>query len=1724
MKACADLLPVKDPEGPELLPKDGVFVCGRRWDSNHTKILVCGPGKNVEGILLDGMHLLCPGREESVYARSLALCRVRLDGSELSRDKWRETYPAPGARMEFLYAPGKGGGGKNVLSSVLSIVVAVAAVWAGPALAGAMGLVTSTGALTTVGTLVAAGTTAAIMVAGGWAINSLFPVSQPSLSASQQALETSQTYSISGGQNSANLNGYVPLVLGTYRMTPPLGAKSWTMRSGDDQYFNMLVIWGHADVSVTDFRIGETPLSKFSGVTHVFHGASTGNDLRYFAKSYNEQSIGATLDYNVPVTRSVGECDSISVEIAFSSLANLSSGSAQATSVQFKIEYALEGSNSWKTFASTYAFHCPAQYVDCYTGASESDAWASSDGTWHVRQSDSDWSNPNWTNGKIQVTDPHFSPYPVESYSDSHKHHEWRFRACDYNAGTVNYVTITGSQTTTLARTFEWSVPHGKYQVRITRLTPDTDDATIQDTGVWNIARAITNKAAFNTPLPVACSELRIKASEELSGYVSDFNALVKSYIPDWNGSSWVKDETANPASELRYILTSQHGSYRPWTASKIDEESFREFHDFCEKEGFTFNYVCDTEMLTWKRLSQIAAAGRGAVTLDNDGKFSIIIDKAGKVPVQMFTPRNSWGLTVQRSFTRAPHALRATFRDASSDYDEVQNYVYADGYNASNATNILEWECEGKTNWNEVWRFGRYYLASMKLRPETITLSTDWEWRMCRRGDLVAVASDVLTNTFGTARIQRLIYSVDGELVYVGREEDIPHDDSGADLLPVGVQLDDSVYYSEPSPARYGIAVRLSTGRLATYEVQPKYGEESADLTFMYALSAAQVPPLGALADVALFGSDGEMEYGEYLVSGITPGDDMSADLTLIPYAPEIMDADKGEIPAWNPPIRLDTVPNKNNLPTPVITETRSDESVLIRSGDSIISCIAAWYRLPSSPDATLGEIQVQMRAVSDFGQEFTAYFPMTAPYPFVQGVQDGQAYTVTLRLVSSRGVTSQWSQPVVVVVVGKTSRPPVPEGFTAVPQNPEGIRVSWQAVTVADFDHYEVSGAAEAKTIDTSVILPVYGRTGAIPFELVSVDTLGLKSSPAAAATATVEEPAVPSPTYEVLTTEGARIRWQDCMTTWGIDHYVVEDLYTGETINYADTQFSISPRPIGNVYDFHIQAVDIFQNVGPVKDFSVSIGEIEAPKPSASVDGTQLVISWSAVLSPFQIDVYEVADDTGKVLGTVKGTTFRFLAPAAGVWNYKVRAVDIIGQASAWGECGITLTYPKAPQVSALLEDDHIALTWTQPALDGSQVPVIAYDVVRQWDVERDDGIVETMEQDYGRTDALALSVPAVTAGDHSFMVRAVDNSGNIGPWGYADFVAQAPGRVTFFDCSAVDNNVMIYYTAPNFVFFPIKEYLIEDISDGLGAEVGRTDANFFADIRSAAGDYTYGVTPVDIAGNIGQRSTITIAVSSPPDFILYSDYHSLFNGSKTNMILDGEGHMIGPVPVNETWQENTERVAGQLGMSAENVSWQDKVDGGMQYFVSPPVESGVYSEIVDVGTLIPSTKISVIITSDALEDNPSFTCKIEVSEDKQAWRTAAENATAVYATSFRYVRYTLTWTGGLVSVSDIYYRLDVKRKMDFGQVAVAADDNGEGWVSMEETPLLTGKWVPFTVSFADVQSFPQPQVVNDTGKTAHIVFEDKLNPSGFRIFALDKNGNRVAATIDWAAYGV
>lgn len=209
----------------------------------------------------------------------------RLGSAVIKREHWHRVRPHAGVHVVIRIVPGK-----NILKSLLSIVVSVIAValgqlWA-PALAGAFGI--STGVASG---LIGLG----VNVLGSLLINALIPPAKPKTTDSQR----NDTYTISGWQNRVDPNGVVPDVMGAIRYAPPFAAKSYTEIVGDIQYIRAVFNFGYGGtygVDLSKFQIGDTSLDDYDEVqTEIREGLATDEPLALYPKQVNEENIGAEL-------------------------------------------------------------------------------------------------------------------------------------------------------------------------------------------------------------------------------------------------------------------------------------------------------------------------------------------------------------------------------------------------------------------------------------------------------------------------------------------------------------------------------------------------------------------------------------------------------------------------------------------------------------------------------------------------------------------------------------------------------------------------------------------------------------------------------------------------------------------------------------------------------------------------------------------------------------------------------------------------------------------------------------------------------------------------------------------------------------------------------------------------------------------------------------------------------------------------------------------------------------------------------------------------------------------------------------------------------------------------------------------------------------------------------------------------------------------------------------
>ncbi|QKK18657.1 host specificity factor TipJ family phage tail protein [Rhizobium indicum] len=425
---------------------------------------------------------------------------------------------------------------------------------------------------------------------------------------------------------------------------------------------------------------------------------------------------------------------------------------------------------------------------------------------------------------------------------------------------------LTSNSPQAIRRTLSKSVPRGKYDVRLSKSSPDYDGKdTVAETVYWTAVRGRRNEPVISFSKPLTVIAMRIRATGQLNGAVNTLNCIASPKIRAWNGTTWSSGQTTrNPADHFRQVLQG-NGNARPVDGASIDLESLQDWHAYCEAKGFTFDLVATEQKSVYDRLTEITAAGRAAVSF-RDGRWGVVWDVADSPIVQHFSPRNSANFSSVRAYVDMPHGFRVSFINRENGYLNDERVVYDDGYTEANATKFEGLDFPGVTDKDLVWKHGRYHIAQLRLQRETYSLDTDFENLVCTRGDRVRVNHDVVLWGTGAARVRSV------------------------SAAPEGVVLDDLLRME--AGKTYSMRFRRPDGSSLLRTVTGIDGEFRS---FVFS-DTGDLPSAG---DLALFGENG-FESVVLRVKSILARQDLSARLELVDDAPAIMLADTGDIPPF--------------------------------------------------------------------------------------------------------------------------------------------------------------------------------------------------------------------------------------------------------------------------------------------------------------------------------------------------------------------------------------------------------------------------------------------------------------------------------------------------------------------------------------------------------------------------------------------------------------------------------------------------------------------------------------------------------------------------------------------------------------------------------------------------------------------------------------------------------
>jgi hypothetical protein len=633
-----------------------------------------------------------------------------------------------------------------------------------------------------------------------------------------------------------------------------------------------------------------------------------------------------------------------------------------------------------------------------------------------------------------------------------------------------------------------------QYEVRVRRVNDSNPEPSDELRNYFKVL--LFSVTGFSNTQPaidppgcrIAKSAIRLQSSSKANGTIEGINALLQTIAYDWDGTNWTMRATNNPASLFLYVLSHPANAYRVEVAnanSSIDLAKFQEWHSFCVSKNLTYNSVVTNTQSVMDVLRDIAAAGKASPSFV-DGKWSIVIDKPRSYPVQHFTPHNSWGFESTKILPKIPDGFRISFPNEAKAYQPDEIIVYKEGISSANATIFEELRLPGVTNKAQAEYFGKWHYAQLKLRPETYTFNTDFEYLVCTRGDWVKVAHDVPLWGTGTGRIVSI--------------------SNGGLTLKLSESIS-MLTTADGGPTTY--AIRIRTNALSNNSILKNLAPITTSGYTDTITLASSVSNDGVLADNLFMLGELGKETQDLIVIAVEPTGNTSARLTLVDYSPQIYSENFTNL-VYDANISGDSVKAGTNpiLYAPIITGMTSDNTMneQITKGNYQNTLLVSFAN-PSklSQYATKVELQIVLSTAefSDNTSTDSYIVNKESGSITIKNLSTGKSYKIRVRYTNADGtLTGPWSDTEFVVANGRGTNNSGINSMTA-KRSTRFLNIApYLAIKPNDFKYFEARVFKDPGTGDfwdnTSTDIKKVTFTGTTTVDLKEFPTPRISDSP--------------------------------------------------------------------------------------------------------------------------------------------------------------------------------------------------------------------------------------------------------------------------------------------------------------------------------------------------------------------------------------------------------------------------------------------------------------------------------------------------------------------------------------------------------------------------------------------------------------------------------------------------
>lgn len=840
-----------------------------------------------------------------------------------------------------------------------------------------------------------------------------------------------------------------------------------------------------------DYRIGEPDQEHLAG----------------FPEVESEVNVGVKVTQDTPVVRTITDTDidALRVKLRVPAISSTSSstGDINPTEIQFNIELQSNGGEYAKVSPHSYSWSSVGGSQTTSTEAygiraTVSDIAYGSAGTKHNvtvtaqyrAVGATDWID--FDTATLEGT----VPAGASSVTLSTTFELTGLAADQYEvratAGTLRLLeqytssalSISGKATSPYEESYRFDLTGDPpYNVRVTRITPDSDTVSLQnDLYFSTYTKIVDAKLSYPDSALVG-----IEVDAELFGgqlpsrsydikgikilVPDNYDPVERTYTGIWSGEfqlAW----SDNPAWVLYDIITNnRYGCGDYIDSTKIDKWSFYDIGVYCDElvdDGFggqeprfTFNGVLNSRRSAYEVINALSSAFRGMTYWDQGQIFAVqdapqdahILVSPANVIDGMFEYSSS-DLSVRHT------AAAVTWNDPQDGYDPTIEVVQLDEDIQKFGWKQLDTVAFGCTSRGQAHRWGRWILYTEKYETEMVSYKASFDHIECRPGDIIKIADPMYAN-----------------VRYGGRIGSVTEDT---------IQIDQAVTLAEGQT--YTMSYVLPDGTVEDQTVQNLAGETD---TIQLDYFPTQPPVVGAMWVLS-----GDVEPRQFRVISIREAEKGIFEVTAALHHPGKYDLVENDI-ALTPYQYTTYTTGPLAAPTDLSLQEYKYRTLTVVKSAALFS-----WTPPADPRVSFYEVFVKVPESSSF----QAFGKVSGTSITIEDTTQG-TYTFRVRARDYIGsVTSQYAEESF-EIQGLLDTPADVENFSMNVIDGTAY-LSWDAVTDLDLDHYELRyhpaigainwGSMNVLTdyipaTSTSIHLPLTTGTYAI----VAVDTSNIKSA---------------------------------------------------------------------------------------------------------------------------------------------------------------------------------------------------------------------------------------------------------------------------------------------------------------------------------------------------------------------------------------------------------------------------------------------------------------------------------------------------------------------------------------------------------------------------------------------------------------------------------------------------